>query len=132
MIVTRRISHFKVEVYQNIFCSFAWDCQDVYCQLMFSEEIKELRVRCQLPQRTVASALEIDTATYCKIEKGERKAKEEHLSVISRLLNVSHSYLLSLWLADQISEMLEGHKDIALDTLDIVKKSLSQNGYAQE
>ncbi|WP_315599520.1 helix-turn-helix transcriptional regulator [Porphyromonas endodontalis] len=95
---------------------------------MFSKEIKELRLRSQLPQRAVASALDIDTATYCKIEKGERKAKQEHLSAISRLLNVSHNYLLSLWLADQIAEMLQEHQDIALDTLDIVKKTLCQNG----
>ena len=36
---------------------------------MFSERIKELRIQNQIPQRQIAAALDIDTATYCKIEK---------------------------------------------------------------
>jgi DNA-binding XRE family transcriptional regulator len=32
-----------------------------------------IREALQLPQRQLAAALEIDTATYCKIEKGKRK-----------------------------------------------------------
>ena len=45
---------------------------------MFSERIKELRIRSRIPQRQLAAVLDIDTATYCKIEKGERKARREH------------------------------------------------------
>ena len=44
--------------------------------MLFTEKIKELRIQNQMPQRQIAAALEIDTATYCKIEKGERKAKK--------------------------------------------------------
>ena len=46
-------------------------------KFMFSERIKELRIQNQMPQRQLAAALNIDTATYCKIEKGERKARRE-------------------------------------------------------
>ena len=48
--------------------------------MLFTEKIKELRIQNQMPQRQIAAALEIDTATYCKIEKGERKAKKEQVS----------------------------------------------------
>ncbi|MDR1783657.1 MAG: helix-turn-helix domain-containing protein, partial [Dysgonamonadaceae bacterium] len=41
---------------------------------MFNERIKQLREARQLPQRKLAAALDIDTASYCKIERGERKA----------------------------------------------------------
>ena len=40
-------------------------------KFMFSERIKELCIQNQMPQRQLAAALDIDTATYCKIEKGE-------------------------------------------------------------
>ena len=46
---------------------------------MFSERIKELRIQKQMPQRQLAATLDIDTATYCKIEKGERKARREQV-----------------------------------------------------
>ena len=36
--------------------------------MLFSERIKELRMQYKLPQRHLAAALDIDTATYCKIE----------------------------------------------------------------
>lgn len=29
-----------------------------------------------MPQRKIAAALDIDTATYCKIEKGEREPRK--------------------------------------------------------
>jgi DNA-binding XRE family transcriptional regulator len=42
----------------------------------FTEEmIKRLREERQMPQRKRAFALAIDTAAYCKIEKGYRRAK---------------------------------------------------------
>lgn len=47
--------------------------------MLFSERIKELRTINQMPQRRLAAALDIDTATYCKIERGERKAKKNKL-----------------------------------------------------
>ena len=44
--------------------------------MLFSERIKELRMQYKLPQRHLAAALDIDTATYCKIEKEKEKLKE--------------------------------------------------------
>ncbi|MDR2823972.1 MAG: helix-turn-helix domain-containing protein [Prevotellaceae bacterium] len=40
--------------------------------MIFNERIKQLREDCQIPQRKLAAAMDIDTASYCKIEKGER------------------------------------------------------------
>jgi DNA-binding XRE family transcriptional regulator len=37
---------------------------------MFNERIKQLREDRQIPQRKLAVAIDIDTASYCKIEKG--------------------------------------------------------------
>ena len=43
--------------------------------MRFTERIKQLREERQMPQRQFAAALEIDTATYSKIEKDERRVK---------------------------------------------------------
>ena len=63
---------------------------------MFSERIKELRIQNQMPQRQLAAALDIDTATYCKIEKGERKARREQVEAIAQILQIDKKELVTL------------------------------------
>lgn len=96
-------------------------------KFMFSERIKELRIQNQLPQRQLAAALDIDTATYCKIEKGERKAKKEQVSILSKLLNVNAEQLLTLWLADQVSAIVSSEQRIAPKALSLVVETLKQD-----
>lgn len=50
--------------------------------MTFTERIRQLREQRQLPQRKVAEALYIDSATYCKIERGERRARKEHFQFL--------------------------------------------------
>jgi hypothetical protein len=54
--------------------------------MMFNEQIKELREKQWLPVRKLTVALDIDTASYCKIEKGERRARKEYIPVIAEFL----------------------------------------------
>ncbi len=73
-----------------------------FTNMMFPERIKQLREEHQIPQRKMAAALDIDTATYCKYEKGERRPKREQVVIIAKLLLTDEKELLSLWLADQV------------------------------
>jgi len=91
--------------------------------MMFTERIKQLREECQIPQRVLAAALEIDTATYCKIEKGERKAKREQVFIITKLLKADKNELLSLWLAEQVYSVIKDDEH-ANKALNIVAKKL--------
>lgn len=95
-------------------------------KFMFSERIKELRIQNQMPQRQLAAALNIDTATYCKIEKGERRAKREQVSILSKLFNVNSEQLLTLWLADQVSAVVSTEERIAPQALSIVIETLKR------
>ncbi len=52
---------------------------------MFTKRIKQLREERQIPQRKMAAVLDIDTATYCKYEKGERCPKREQVVIIAQL-----------------------------------------------
>lgn len=92
-------------------------------KFMFSERIKELRIQNQLSQRQLAAALDIDTATYCKIEKGERKAKREQVEIIAQMLNTDKKELITLWLADKVYAVV-GDEANAHDILDVVNENI--------
>ncbi len=94
---------------------------------MFSERIKELRIQKQMPQRQLAAALDIDTATYCKIEKGERKAKREQVEIIAQLLSADKKELVTLWLADKVYDVV-GDEINAQDILNIVNENIVRYG----
>ncbi|HQB22438.1 MAG TPA: helix-turn-helix transcriptional regulator [Bacteroidales bacterium] len=90
--------------------------------MKFVEWIRLLREERQLPQRKLATTLDIDTATYCKIEKGERRAKAEQVVVIADLLQTDKEELLALWLAGQVAEVVENEQKVADKALSIAKK----------
>ena len=94
--------------------------------MTFTERIKQLRDQRQLPQRKVAEALDIDGATYCKIERGERKAKREQLAIIAELLKTDEKELLALWLADQVTAVVADEKELSNKVLNIAKQNINE------
>jgi transcriptional regulator with XRE-family HTH domain len=92
---------------------------------LFGNKIKSLREEMQLPQRLIAAALEIDTATYCKIEKGDRRAKRDQVIILSDLLKTDSKYLLNLLSADKVYEIIEDEDDATL-ILNVVAESITQ------
>jgi len=91
---------------------------------MFNERIKQLREDCQIPQRKLAAAMDIDTASYCKIEKGERRVRKEHISVIAGILQADTEELLMLWLADQITTVVADEKELASRVIKLAQKKI--------
>ena len=87
----------------------------------FTERIRELREEQQIPQRQLAAALEIDTATYCKIEKGERRTRCEQVVVIADILKTNKEELPALWLADQVTVSAANEKVVVDKVLNILK-----------
>lgn len=97
--------------------------------MMFTKQIKLLREQLQLPQRKLAEALNIDSATYCKIEKGERKVKKEQVIIIAQILKTNKDDLLSLWLADKVTAVVANETNIAKKVLRIVDNTLDKTIY---
>ncbi|MEI6747682.1 MAG: helix-turn-helix transcriptional regulator [Bacteroidota bacterium] len=95
--------------------------------MLFAKKIKLLRDERQMPQRQIAATLEIDTATYCKIEKGDRRAKREQVSILSELFKCNNDELLKMWLADQIYDVVKNEKG-ARDVLDMVQENIIEYG----
>lgn len=91
--------------------------------MLFANQIKKLREENNLLQRQLASALEIDTPMYSKIERGDRLAKREQVVIIANFLSTDENELLTLWLADKVLDVLTGEKELAGKALDIVKEN---------
>ena len=95
--------------------------------MLFANKIRELRESKQMLQRHISAALDIDNAMYCKIERGDRQAKREQIPQIAELLNADPEELLTLWLADQVAEVVENEKQVADEALNIVKEKMRNN-----
>ncbi len=94
--------------------------------MLFAEKIRQLREEKQLLQRQLAAALEIDTPMYSKIERGDRRAKREQVVKLAELLQTDQDDLLSLWLADQVIEVVANEKKIVDKALDIAQQNISK------
>lgn len=92
---------------------------------IFGNKIKTLREEKQIPQRQLAAALEIDTATYCKIEKGDRRAKREQVNVLADLLYIDSKELIRLWSADKVYDIIAEEEE-ATQILNVVAESIVQ------
>ena len=79
----------------------------------FGDKIRQLREANNLLQRQVASKLEIDTPMLSKIERGDRKAKKEQVSIFAKLFNTEKRLLLTLWLADQVYDLVKNEENAA-------------------
>jgi transcriptional regulator with XRE-family HTH domain len=81
--------------------------------MMPNKRIEQLQKEQRLPLRKLAAALDIDTASYCKIEKGERRARKEYIPVIAELLQADKKEFITIWIVDLIIEAIEGKKELA-------------------
>ena len=90
---------------------------------IFGNKVRILREEKQIPQRELAAALKIDTATYCKIEKGDRRAKREQVFILSELLEVDSKELIRLWSADKVYDII-AEEDEATQILNVVAESI--------
>ena len=90
--------------------------------MLFAEKIRQLREEKQLLQRQISAVLEIDNALYCKIERGDRIAKREHVVKLAELFETDCDMLLSLWLADKIIVAIGNEKELANKALKACNK----------
>lgn len=85
----------------------------------FGERIRELRTKQGLLLRQLASKLDVDTSIISKIERGERPIKKDQIGILADILQADKEELLTLWLADQVYDVLKDEKqaDEALKTV---------------
>jgi transcriptional regulator with XRE-family HTH domain len=92
----------------------------------FGEKIRALRKKQNLYLRQVAPLLEMDTAQLSKIEKGTRQIKKEQIDIISKILKADKDELLTLWLADQLYEVIKGER-LANKAMHLAEEKINYN-----
>jgi transcriptional regulator with XRE-family HTH domain len=89
----------------------------------FGNRIRIIREEQKLLLRQVAPLLDMDTALLSKIERGERQAKKETVLKIAKILKIKSDELLTLWLADQIYDVVKD-EDNALKAMMVAEDSV--------
>ena len=95
--------------------------------MKFGEYIKQMREQNQLLQRQLANALDMDTAMLSKIERGERRAKREHIPIFASILKANVKELFTMWMADQVYNLIK-EEDNAKEILKIAGEKINDTG----
>ena len=74
----------------------------------FGERIRELKTKQNMLLRQLASQLDVDTFIISKVERGDRQLKKEQIPLLAQILKADVEELQTLWLADQLYNMLQG------------------------
>lgn len=85
-----------------------------------------MREQNQLLQRQLANALDMDTAMLSKIERGERRAKREHIPIFASLLKANVKELFTMWMADQVYNLIKEEEN-ANEILKVASKNIYAN-----
>jgi transcriptional regulator with XRE-family HTH domain len=89
------------------------------------DKIRELRTKQNLLLRQVASKLDVDTSIISKMERGERPIKQEQITILAGILKADKEELQTLWLADQLYNVIEG-QPMADEALKSVSKKIKK------
>ncbi|MFW5721402.1 MAG: helix-turn-helix domain-containing protein [Bacteroidota bacterium] len=92
---------------------------------IFGNKIRMQRIEKRITQRQLAAAIEIDTATYCKIEKGDRRAKREQVITLANLLEIDMKELIRLWTADKVYDIIAEEEE-ATQILNVVSENITK------
>lgn len=91
----------------------------------FGERVRELRTKQDMLLRQLASKLDVDTSIISKVERGDRQLKKEQIPILAEILKADREELLTLWLADQIMDVLKDEK-LADEALKTVSKNIKK------
>ena len=89
----------------------------------FGDLIKAKREEQEMLQRHLAAQLDIDTAQLSKMERGERTARKEHVTMLIEILKLDKENALSLWLADQVYTLVADEEQ-ALNALKVAEQEV--------
>lgn len=99
--------------------------------MFFQEKLKELRESYNLLQRQVAAGVDMDTAIYCKIEKGDRQAREEQVRQLALFYGIPYEDLRCYWLADKVYNLVDEEED-ANKILCMVAEEMEEYGKSKD
>lgn len=93
--------------------------------MLLSDKLKELRDQAKQPQRKVAAALDIDTATYSKIENRKYMPNRDFVLRLASFFGCDSEQLIKLWLADRVVEMVKDEQ-VAPEAMKLAAKIVNE------
>ena len=93
--------------------------------MLFGNRIRELRDKQGVLQRQLAALLEIDTPMFSKIERGDRRAKREHVIKLAEYLHQDVKEMLTLWLADKVLDAVGTEDEISYDAITVAQRHVT-------
>ena len=99
--------------------------------MLFQNKLKELRESHNLLQRQVAAGVDMDTAVYCKIEKGDKQAREEQVRQLALFYGISYDKLRLYWLASKVYNLI-GNDDNAKEILYMVIEEMDKGSNSKD
>ena len=89
--------------------------------MLLGKKLQELREELKIPQRLVAEELSIDVPMYCRMERGTRPIKKEQIKILARMFKTDETELLTLWLADQVNDVLKDDGKLVKKVMNLVQ-----------
>ena len=89
------------------------------------------RLKIGLLHSDVAVKLWIDPPLQCKIENGLRRLKREQIPINASILNTDKEELLTIWLADQIYDVVKDEKT-ASKAIQIIEQKINTDKSRQK
>ena len=93
---------------------------------LFRTHIRRLRESRNTSQREVGAFIQANTAFVCLMEKGDRQASREQVLKLSEMYQMDPDKLLTLWLAEKVTNILQGEEN-ARKALRLAEKELFKN-----
>lgn len=69
--------------------------------MLFSDKIKQLRLKSGKLQKDLAKAIGVDVPAYSRFEHGERRPKRDQVLRLARIFKTDPDELVAAWLADE-------------------------------
>ena len=93
---------------------------------LFRTHVRRLRESRNTSQREVGAFIQANTAFVCLMEKGDRQASKEQVLKLAEMFQMDPDKLLTLWLAERITLILQGESN-GKKALRLAEKELFKN-----
>ena len=89
--------------------------------MIFGKKIRELRDEQGVLQRQLAALLPM----FSKIERGDRRAKREHVIKLAEYLHQDEKEMLTLWLADKVLDAV-GDDELSNEAITVAQEQIQK------
>lgn len=99
--------------------------------MLLGNKLQALREEMKITQRYIAEALSVDVPMYSRMERGTRPIKKEQIKILADVLQTDETELLTLWLADQVNDVLKDDDTLVDKVMSIIQNPEKENDISE-